>query len=303
MTNDALRAETPLKAPKTTICENTQLQIGSRISILSMNTELQTGTNSKIAIYLRCSSDEQNVDSQMLFVDGLVKRHGFNVEECKIYKDEGMSATKMKDLYDRPQGLQLMNDIKAGKITHLFAYRVDRLFRNLQGGANFIEEMKTNYPNVSIITTDCPMPLTDPDGEFFFGMQVLFARREAAVLAQRTTGGMQAKQEQLGVTSYAVYGWDVCHKPNGEKTMRPNWKEQAVLEWLVEQKKLGKSNESSARQLNAWGVPTKLGKKWRGTNLSRHFNNPAKLHDQLHQFTRPKKMSKPPFRSLSVTQK
>ena len=303
MSNDALNAETPLKAPKSTITENTQLQIGSRKSILSMNTEIQTGTNSKIAIYLRCSSDEQNVDSQMLFVEGLVQRHGFKVEECKIYKDEGVSATKMKELQDRPQGLQLIQDIQAGKITHLFAYRIDRLFRNLQGGAAFIESMKTNYPNVSIITTDCPMALTDPDGEFFFGMQVLFARREAAVLAQRTQGGMQAKQEALGVTSKAVYGWDVCHKPSGEKTMRPNWKEQAVLDWFESEHAKGTAYAAMARQLTKWGVRTKSGSNWQSAGVRRHFTNRAKLHDQLHQFTKPNKMSKPPFRTLSVTQK
>ena len=303
MSERILRANTPLNEQKQNISEKVKLQVGNNITTKLMTTEIQTETISKIAIYLRCSSDEQNVDSQMLFVEGLVRSYGFKVEECRIFKDEGMSATKMKDLQNRPQGLALMEAIKNDELTHVFAYRVDRLFRDLEGGAKFITEMKTNYPNVSIITTDCPLPLTHPDGEFFFGMQVLFARREAAVLSQRTQGGMQSTQENLKVSSNAIYGWNICHKQNGEKTMRPNWKEQSVLDWIVEQNKKGWSNPKIAKQLCAWGIPTKKGSQWVGVGVRRHLVSPAKMHEQLHQFSPPKNRLKAPFRSLSTTQK
>ena len=308
MSNASLRANTTLNEQKEQFSELCQLTDSHSNNDLRMLTQIHTQTtdnkmNKKIAIYLRVSTNEQDVDAQFMFVEGLVRTHGFKPEDCAIYQDEGVSATKMKDLGDRPQGKQLIEDMKAGLISHVFAYRIDRMFRDLEGGAVFLKLIKNELPDIAILTTDIALPLTSPDGEFLFGMQVLLARREAAVLAQRTQGGMQVAQEKLRPTSKAVYGWNVCHKANGEPTMRPNWKEQSVLDWIVAQHKLGTSYPKMARQLNAWGIPTKTGSKWVATGCRRHIVSPAKYHQQLHRFTPPTQRTKAPFRVLSVTQK
>lgn len=266
-----------------------------------MNEKKQTGRLNPIAIYMRVSTDEQKVDSQLLFVEGLVRTHGFNVEDCRMFIDEGTSATKNTDLEDRPQGKALIDAMEQGEITHVFAYKVDRMFRDLEAGGKFIKHCRNNMPNISIITTDCPMPLTTPDGEFIFGMQVLLARREASVLGQRVTGGLQAARENLKPTARAVYGWKVCHNADGEKTMRPNWPQQSVIQWVIDMDREGWSRPKICRQLNAWGIPTSEGHKWLKSTVRRLIVKPAKQQDVLHMFTPPKTFpTKPPFKCLKV---
>jgi len=270
-----------------------------------METEIDTETieSERVAVYLRVSTADQNIMSQSVCIDNLIRSHGFDPSNVLEFKDEGVSATKMGDLRDRPDGKELIEAIERGEVTHLFAFRVDRMFRDLESGAAFIKWVREKQPQLNVYTTDAPIPLTTADGEFMFGMQVLLARREAAVLSVRTTGGMTATREALKVTSHAVYGWNICHTANDEKTMRPNWKEQAVLEWIEAQHKTGLSNPKIAKQLNAWGVPTKGGKQWRAAGVRRMIVSPAKYQQELGQFDRPKRMASPPFRTLSLTQK
>ena len=259
--------------------------------------------SARIATYFRVSTDDQNISMQEAVVDTLIRNQGFDPNNVLVFKDEGISATKMGNLGDRPQGSELIEAITNGEITHLFAYRVDRLFRDTESGASFVKWMRANHPDVSIMTTDCPMPITSADGEFFFGFQVLLARREAAVLATRTTSGMETTADQLKVVSHSIYGWNVCHNVDGEKTMRPNWKEIAVMEWMKKSNEDGLSFAKIARQLNDWGIRTKTGREWSSSGASRTVTRPAKYHQQLHQFERPTRMPSPPFRTLSVTQK
>ena len=281
--------------------KSVKFHIGDSKMLDCMKLKKQTGRLEPIAIYMRVSTDDQKVDSQLLFVEGLVRSRGFNVEDCRMFVDEGTSATKNSNLEDRPQGKALLDAMEQGELTHVFAYRVDRLFRDLEAGAKFIKNCRDNMPNISIITTDCPMPLTHADGEFLFGMQVLLARREASVLGQRVTGGLQTAREQLKPTARAVYGWRVCHTPDGEKTMRPNWPQQSVIQWVKDMDREGWSRPKITNQLNAWGIPTSEGHKWVKSTVRRLIVQPAKQQDVLHLFDPPKTFpTKPPFKSLQV---
>ena len=62
--------------------------------------------------------------------------------------------------------------------------------------------------------------------------------------AERTTGGMQHKQDNLQKTSHAVFGWEEYDSGKRNITqgrdvgalimMRPNWHEYAVRQWMIE---------------------------------------------------------------------
>lgn len=305
MSDAPLRPHEPLTTDNSPASEITQIQVRASILNNAMTTEIDTVTTStnRVAVYLRVSTDDQNVLSQSAFVDNLIRQHGFDPSNVLEFKDEGVSATKMGNLRDRPDGKELVEAIERGEVTHLFAFRVDRMFRDLEAGAAFIKWVREKQPQLNVFTTDAPMSLTTADGEFLFGMQVLLARREAAVLSVRVGGGMDATREALKPTSHAVFGWDICHTSNGEKTLRPNWKQQAVLEWIEAQHKTGLSNPKIAKQLNAWGVQTATGKQWVASGVRRMIVSPAKYQQELHQFKRPKRMTSAPFRSLSLTQK
>jgi len=276
-----------------TQCDLHETEIhGDGVNLYQGDNNQSGGMQSKgtpIAIYLRVSTDEQDVGLQETFCKNMVRMDGFNADEAIIYSDAGQSATKMPDLIDRPAGSRLITDIEAGLITHVYAYRVDRLFRDLESGASFIKECKKKWANVSIRTSDVPIDLTSADGEFLFGLSVLLARREAAVLSTRTAGGMQHTAENLGKVSSAIWGWK---EVNGK--MEPHWHQQAVSEWIVKQTD---SNNKIAKKLNNLRIKTVTGKNWSSATVWRSKNNPPKYQDQLHQFERPQRMITYPFRT------
>jgi DNA invertase Pin-like site-specific DNA recombinase len=251
-----------------------------------------------IATYLRVSTDEQEIRTQQGAVERLLLTYGINYEDVQHFEDEGVSATKMTDLVSRPNARQLVEMVETGTINKIFIYRVDRIFRDNEAGAAFVKWCKKF--GVELHSTDLSLPLTTAEGEFQFALQVALARREAAVLSERTQGGMQRTMEDLKpVSKIAPYGWDywVDDRTN-EKTARPNWHEQGVINWVHEQTE---SNKKVADKLNARGVPAKQGGKWSAASLWRMQNQPAKYQSQLDRFKQPKRMIQYPFRALQVS--
>jgi len=253
-----------------------------------------------IATLRRVSTDEQDIRMQRVFIERLLLTEGLTWDDAQHFADEGISATKMTDLQSRPEASKLVKLAEAGAITKIFIYRVDRIFRDNEAGGAFVKWAVKH--GIEIISTDLALPLSSAEGEFQFSLMVALARRESAVLSERTCGGMETTREDLKPTSHAIYGWNICHTKDGEKTMRPNWGEQSVLQWINTNADVI-SNAAMARQLNDWGVPTKTGRKWAPTGVRRAHKTPVKYHLELHRFTAPKRMASPPFRSLSTTQK
>lgn len=60
-------------------------------------------------------------------LEALCKYKGFEI--FKIYKDAGISA---KDITHRPQFQQMLEDMKAGKINYIVAYKLDRVTRSVK---------------------------------------------------------------------------------------------------------------------------------------------------------------------------
>jgi DNA invertase Pin-like site-specific DNA recombinase len=195
-----------------------------------------------VAVYLRCSTDDQSVDSQRLLLEFTVRQHGFSIDECEFYIDEGVSALKRPAFTDRPQGSRLMNDIVAGKIDHLFGFKIDRFFRRMEQGSAWMNLMAKNHPKIKVVTGDCNQPLNTSTGRKWWHFCLLLSEDENTVRSERTSGGMQYKSEKLQKTSHAVFGWG--EYDSGERNitqgrdvgplimMEPCWHEQAVLRWI-----------------------------------------------------------------------
>lgn len=87
----------------------------------------------RVALYIRVSTEEQAVHGISLIAqeDSLcryAKEHGYKV--VGIYRDEGNSARK--PVMKRPVMLQLLEDVKAGKIDRILFTKLDRWFRNVR---------------------------------------------------------------------------------------------------------------------------------------------------------------------------
>lgn len=87
----------------------------------------------RVALVPRVSTDEQvrTGDSLQAQEDALVKYANDNkMKIVGIYRDEGHSARK--PVLKRPVMLQLLEDVKAGKIDRILFTKLDRWFRNIE---------------------------------------------------------------------------------------------------------------------------------------------------------------------------
>jgi len=257
------------------------------------------------ATYLRVSTDEQDVAMQQSFVERLLLTHGLKWEDAQHFKDEGVSATKYPTLESREskkgmQGAELMELIKSGTINKLYVYRLDRLFRDGEAGFQFAKILK-QY-EVDLYSTDFFMNITSAEGIFQYGMQMLLAQRESGVLGERTGGGMdENRKNRIPNSKCPPYGWDFVgvgdeNVNDGKGMTVPNWHEQAVMSWALEQKE---SNKKIAEKLNDRNLFTKKGRKFGHTTIRGWKKNPSKEQAMIGDYTNPpKKPIQYPFRPL-----
>ena len=87
----------------------------------------------KIAgIYIRVSTEDQaregfSLGEQEEKLRQLCKYKDFEI--FKVYKDAGISA---KDMTNRPAFQQMLEDMKAGKLNYIVAYKLDRVTRSVR---------------------------------------------------------------------------------------------------------------------------------------------------------------------------
>lgn len=262
--------------------EQVQRQIGD-----STIPNPMTKKHEDVAVYLRVSTGDQTVDSQLMKLRPFLLTEGYDVAECSLYVDEGVSAKSYPNFTDRPAGSDLMKDVKDGKISKIFGYAVNRFFRRVAQGATWLDEMADKHPNVIIKTTDCFADSNSSSGRMVWHTLLMVSEMENEQRAERTQGGMQRLQEQLKKSSHAVFGWFFNED---EQRMNPNWHQQAVIQHVKDawNDNKGQSFSKIARDLNDWGVPSSTGRQWTSSGVSRLIKKPAKMHDQLHQFETPK---------------
>lgn len=99
----------------------------------------------RVALYIRVSTEEQAMHGISLIAqeDSLQRYawdHGYKV--VGIYRDEGNSARK--PVMKRPVMLQLLEDVKAGKIDRILFTKLDRWFRNVREYHNVQEILETH---------------------------------------------------------------------------------------------------------------------------------------------------------------
>lgn len=118
----------------------------------------------------------------------------------------------------------MLADAEAGKFSHLGLYRADRFGRNTVEGLQAATRLISLGIKIRIASMPSLQP-ENPDGFFMFLIQMGMAQREVDVLAQRTSGGMEAKMRAGGWPHKAPAGY-----ANKERSVGSNkyerWVEQ-----------------------------------------------------------------------------
>lgn len=175
--------------------------------------------NAKIiraALYPRVSTEEQVLHGDSLAAQEeelrrFAKAHGMKI--VGVYRDEGNSARK--PALQRKVMMELMEDVKAGKIDRILVTKLDRWFRNVRE-YHKIQEVLDSH-NVAWQATLESYETATADGRFKVNIMLSVAENEADRTSERIRFVNESKRQRKEACSGNVsYGYKV-EKIDGAK--------------------------------------------------------------------------------------
>lgn len=150
---------------------------------------LQTSEEKRIAgIYIRVSTEDQaregfSLGEQEEKLRQLCKYKDYDI--FKVYKDAGISA---KDMQHRPAFQQMLEDMKAGRINYIVAYKLDRVTRSVRDLETLISTLE-KYHCFLICERD-DVNTSTANGRFFVRMLTVLSQLEIEIVSERTKFGL-----------------------------------------------------------------------------------------------------------------
>ena len=140
------------------------------------------------AIYLRVSTAEQSVDSQLHDTQEQARRRGY---EATIFKDTISGASTRRAGLD-----SMMAEVRRGKLDAVFCYKLDRLGRSLAHLAQVVKEFEAHgvaliCPGQGIDTSN-----SNPAARLQMNVLLAVAEFERDIIRERTVEGLRAARRK-----------------------------------------------------------------------------------------------------------
>lgn len=143
----------------------------------------------RVAVYCRCSTTEQNVDLQLDALRDYVQARGFKI--VQEYVDEGVSGAKSK----RPALDQLLKDAHRRRFDAVLIWKLDRLGRSLSHLIHLVETF--SGLGIDLVSLGDPgLDTTSPHGKLLFSIMASVAEFERDLIRERTRAGMQSAKRR-----------------------------------------------------------------------------------------------------------
>jgi DNA invertase Pin-like site-specific DNA recombinase len=136
----------------------------------------------RAALYLRVSTDSQDVANQRRELEAVAQRHGWEV--VGIFSDESVSGAKDR----RPEFDRLRQGIMRKEFDLVAAWSVDRLGRSLQNLLGFLGELQAK--RVDLYLHQQGLDTQTAAGRAMFQMCGVFAEFERALIVSRVKAGL-----------------------------------------------------------------------------------------------------------------
>jgi DNA invertase Pin-like site-specific DNA recombinase len=139
----------------------------------------------KIALYARVSTNEQNVENQLLQLRQFAER--MQHEVFKEYVDEAQSGTKES----RPAFDEMLRDMRLYKFEAIVVTKLDRIGRSLKHILSLFDEF--NSKGVGFIATSQNIDTTNAAGKLQMQILGAFAEFERNMISDRTKAARASK--------------------------------------------------------------------------------------------------------------
>lgn len=177
------------------------------------------------ALYTRVSTLDQaregySLAAQQAALEAWAAAHGY---AAALYQDAGISG---KDIRHRPAMLQMLEDIKAGKIAVVAVWALSRLTRSVADLYATLELLASH--NVGLVSHTEGFDTGTPTGRAMMGLLGVFAQMEREITAERVRAAMDERAAQGKRTCHSVLGYD----PSGPDDLIINPTEAEMVRYI-----------------------------------------------------------------------
>ncbi len=234
-----------------------------------------------IAIYVRVSTGYQVDKDSLPFQKKELKaycKHILHVDmsRVEIFEDAGRSGKNTK----RPAYERMMQKVRAGFVSHVLVYKIDRVSRNLVDFSLMYDDFK--YNRVTFISLNEQFDTSSAIGEAVLKIILVFAELERKLTSERVKDIMIGRANDGKWNGARVpYGWDW-----DSSAMCPVHSEKeapfarAMYEMYLEVKSTGKIRDYN----NAHKIPTKRGGEWTSKTVCNFLRNPMNKGDYRYNY-------------------
>ena len=141
----------------------------------------------KTAIYARVSTDQQTTDNQVLKLEQVAERNGWEIQA--IYADT-ISGAKSK----RPELDKLMKSVMRKEVDMVMVWSVDRLGRSLQHLTALLSDIESKGINLYLHQQN--IDTSTPSGKMLFQLLGVFAEFERSMIRERVMAGLDRARSQ-----------------------------------------------------------------------------------------------------------
>lgn len=230
--------------------------------------------NKKMAgIYIRVSTEDQaregfSLGEQEEKLRQLCKYKDFEI--YKVYKDAGISA---KDMEHRPQFQKMLEDMKAGKINYIVAYKLDRVTRSVRDLETLISTLE-QYHCYLICDRD-DVNTSTANGRFFVRMLTVLSQLEIEIVSERTKFGMAGAIKAGHIPGSCPLGY----YRDKDKVCRVDHSTKDIVVRIFNMYLEGKSYQTIANILDKEKVLYPEKKKWTDGAIKRIIHNRVYVGD------------------------
>lgn len=230
-------------------------------------TNRQQPGNRAIA-YIRVSTEEQATSGLGLAAqEERVRAYATasGLELVELVREEGVSGGT--PLGERPIGAELLRAVRSGRVSHVVALKLDRLFRDAADCLNQTREW--DRAGVALHLLDMggqAINTASAMGRMFLTMAAGFAELERNLIAERTASALAVKRSRGEKTGGRVpFGYRVTEATEGGRTVKklePVPAEQKAIALVVKREAEGRSLRAIAAELQARGIKPREGATW-----------------------------------------
>ena len=244
-------------------------------------TETLSDPGKIVALYVRVSTGYQVDKDSLPFQKKELKaycKHILHIDEKRIevFEDAGKSAKNT----DRPAFQRMMNKVRAGQVSHVIVYKIDRVSRDLVDFSIMWKEFKAG--RVTFISLNEQFDTSSAIGEAVLKIILVFAELERKLTSERVKDIMIGRAHEGKWNGARMpYGW----KWNSEKQFpEHNPEEIQAARLIYSMYEKTKSSSKVRDYFNNNNIPTKRGGEWTTKTISDYIRNPMNKGDYRYNY-------------------